>query len=70
MLPSFHRFDDGEREALLRLSAIGEEFTYEEMTLLRILRSRRRQNLEMFSDRELARLRFVRWLVQTGRVSC
>jgi hypothetical protein len=38
-------------------------FSEPELTALKSLRSRYRTDPQVFTDRELARLRFVRWLV-------
>lgn len=43
-------------------------FTTAERRTLRALRSRYQEDNDRFSDREMARLRFIRWLHQTGRV--
>jgi hypothetical protein len=64
MLPHSQRFDDGEGQARLEQCSNDEE-----LILLRILRARHEHDLQLFSDRELARLRFLRWLVETGRLS-
>ena len=40
-------------------------FTAEELERLIALRQRFAQHRDLFSEHELARLRFVRWLVQT-----
>ena len=44
------------------------EFTLTEQRLLRTLRRRYRQDRDLFSKRERARLSFVRWLYATGRL--
>lgn len=69
MLPSSPRFDDSRHEALQQPTSAEKALTREELILLTILRTAREHTLEMFTDRELARLRFVRWLVETGRLS-
>jgi hypothetical protein len=43
-------------------------FTREQRVLLNALQARYRQDPDLFSDRELSRLRFVRWLYQNGRI--
>ena len=43
-------------------------FTPEQHAVLRILRARYQQDHDLFSQQELARLRFLRWLYQTGRL--
>jgi hypothetical protein len=43
-------------------------FTHEERQALRALRERYHHDDDLFSARELARLRFPRWLYVTGRV--
>jgi hypothetical protein len=43
--------------------------TTEERRTLDALRERYRGDRDLFSARELARLRFVRWLVQSGRLT-
>lgn len=44
-------------------------FTPAEQHALRSLRARYQQDRDLFSPSELARLRFLRWLVQTGRLA-
>jgi hypothetical protein len=44
-------------------------FTSDELRMLRHLRARYEQVQDFFSPRELARLRFWRWLYATGRLS-
>lgn len=65
MLPHSQHFDDSGREVLPEQTS-GDEG---ELRLLRILRASRERNDDLFTDRELARLRFLRWLVETGRMS-
>jgi hypothetical protein len=43
-------------------------FTPEEQRVLYALRRHYQQDRDLFSPSELARLRFLRWLVQTGRL--
>jgi hypothetical protein len=43
-------------------------FTAKELHRLLALRQRFAQHRDLFSEHELARLCFVRWLVQTGRI--
>ena len=45
------------------------ERTAEELRSLRALRRRYRGDRDLFSEAELARLRFIRWLVKSGRMS-
>ena len=44
-------------------------FTRAEQATLRELRARYCDGRDLFSDRELARLRFIRWLYQIRRLS-
>ena len=44
-------------------------FTHAEQHALRTLRARFQQDHDLFSSPELARLRFLRWLYQTGRLA-
>lgn len=44
-------------------------FTQAEQHALRTLRARYQQDRDLFSPSELARLRFLRWLVQTDRLA-
>jgi len=44
-------------------------FTRAEQRALRVLRTRYRQDCDLFSPRERTRLHFVRWLYQTGRLT-
>jgi hypothetical protein len=44
-------------------------FTQLEWWALRGLRARYHEHADLFSDRELAHLHFLRWLFQTGRLS-
>ena len=44
-------------------------YTPEEWQSLRRLRDRYQESRDVWTERELARLRFMRWLVQTGRLS-
>jgi hypothetical protein len=41
--------------------------TAEDTAALVALRARYRESRDLFSPREMAHLRFLRWLVQTGR---
>jgi hypothetical protein len=43
-------------------------FTRREWCALRALRERYEKDRDLFSARERARLRFVRWLYRTGRL--
>jgi hypothetical protein len=43
-------------------------FTRPQWCALRALRERYQQDRDLFSARERARLRFVRWLYHTGRL--
>ena len=43
-------------------------FTPAQWQALHALHTRYQQDRDLFSNRELARLRFVRWLYQTGRL--
>ncbi|MGO8946961.1 MAG: hypothetical protein ACLQUY_04715 [Ktedonobacterales bacterium] len=43
-------------------------YTSEEWHSLRRLRDRCQENRDLWTERELAHLRFVRWLAQTGRL--
>ena len=51
------------------LSDLLAPFTPTEQQALRTLRAHYRQDRDLFSLSELARLRFLRWLVQTGRLA-
>ena len=44
-------------------------FTPTQRRVLRQLRTRYQHDADLFSQQELARLTFLRWLYQTGRVS-
>ena len=44
-------------------------FTASEWEALDLLRERYHQGRDLFSDREMARLRFVRWLSRTARLT-
>lgn len=44
-------------------------FTSSESQALEALRNRYHENRDLFAERELARLRFLRWLYETGRVA-
>lgn len=44
-------------------------FTADEMARITALRRRYEQDQDLFSDREVAHLRFQRWLVAMGRTS-
>ena len=68
MLPYPQRFGDSGHEAAQQQASAEEALTREELILLTILRTSREHTREMFSDRELARLRFVRWMVESGRL--
>lgn len=46
-----------------------QDFTVEETARLTALRRRCEQDQDIFSDRELAHLCFLRWLVAMGRTS-
>ncbi len=45
-----------------------EAVTAEQTRAWQALRIRYRENQDLFTSRELAHLRFVRWLVRTGRL--
>ena len=49
-------------------ASIPVSFTAAEGVALDRLHSRYQQSGDILSERELARLRFLRWLVQTGRL--
>ena len=49
-------------------TAIAPTFTRAERRMLRALRTRYRQDHDLFSESESAHLRFIRWLYQTGRL--
>jgi hypothetical protein len=44
-------------------------FTDQELARLSALRRRFQQDQDLFSERELARLRFLRWMCETGRLA-
>ena len=44
-------------------------FTPDEQRVLYALRTHYRQDHDLFSPSELARLRFLHWLVQSGRLA-
>lgn len=48
--------------------ALPARFTSVEAQALRALRDRYQQGRDLFTDRELARLRFLRWLYETGKI--
>ena len=50
-------------------TAIVPTFTLAERRMLRALRTRYRQDHDLFSKCEHARLSFIRWLYQTGRLA-
>jgi hypothetical protein len=58
------------RELLTRdpVPASTVAFTHSQWQALRALRRRYRQDHDLLSAHELARLRFVRWLYRSGRV--
>jgi hypothetical protein len=45
------------------------KFATQELRALRMLRTRYEEGGDLFSAHEMAHLRFVRWLVQTGRLN-
>ena len=45
-------------------------FAPQELQDLRRLRQRYRHQPDIFTDRELSKLQFFRWLAQTGRLPC
>jgi hypothetical protein len=49
-------------------SASASPFSTTEWSILRELRDRYQQHQDLFSAREIAYLRFQRWLYQTGRI--
>ena len=49
-------------------SAHDAPFTVSELARLAAMRERYAQGLDLFTAPELERLRFVRWLVQSGRL--
>ena len=51
------------------LSDLLAPFTPAEQHVLHTLRAHYRQDRDLFSPSELARLGFLRWLVHTGRVT-
>ncbi|HEY8284681.1 MAG TPA: hypothetical protein VIJ28_09885 [Chloroflexota bacterium] len=46
----------------------GPVFNARELRTLRDLRARYQQDRDLFTPREAARLRFIRWLVRSGRL--
>lgn len=54
----------------VRAATLPPTFTRLERRTLRALRARYRLDTDMFSERELMHLRFLRWLYQTGRLTC
>jgi hypothetical protein len=46
-----------------------ETLTPAEQDALVAVRARFQQNLDQFSDQELARLQFLQWLVQSDRIN-
>jgi hypothetical protein len=42
--------------------------TAAEKRALRTIRNRYREDRDIFSERELTKLRFIKWLVQNGRL--
>lgn len=46
-----------------------DTFTPEEWSTLQRLRARYQQSADLLTERELAQLRFLHWLVQTGRLA-
>lgn len=52
-----------------QLSGPGVLFTPAEQRALRTLRARYQQDRDLFSPSEFARLRFLRWLIQSGRLA-
>ena len=46
----------------------GPAFTARELRTLRALRARYHKDRDLFTPREAARLHFIRWLVQSGRL--
>lgn len=48
------------------IEGLGADFTPEEQQVLESLAARYQQCLDMFSAREIERLRFMRWLYQNG----
>ena len=46
-----------------------DPFTPEEWSALQRLHARYQQSADLLTERELAHLRFLRWLAQTGRLT-
>jgi hypothetical protein len=51
------------------VSAAAPVFTRAERATLRQLRARYRAGRDLFDAQEVARLRFIRWLYETGRLA-
>ena len=52
----------------MKLDAASESFSLIEWIALQRLRARYQRNPEVWSERELAHLHFLRWLIRTGRL--
>lgn len=66
MVPSMPQGYETENEQSIATQEA--DFSAVEMERLSAMRDRYSEHHDLFTDRELARLRFVRWMVQTGRL--
>jgi hypothetical protein len=57
-----------EIEQAAQATAASVCFTVQEMNRLQSLRERYQQDHDLFSEPEMARLRFLRWMRETGRL--
>ena len=58
-----------ETEQAAEAAASQAGFTHQELAHLEVLRRRYQQDQDLFSEAELARLRFLRWMRETGRLA-
>jgi hypothetical protein len=63
------RKDDREMIARETSGSVSSMFTADEWDALRLLHERYHHERDLFSNHEMGRLRFVRWLYRTGRLT-
>jgi hypothetical protein len=64
-----HQDQTSHRHRATPVAQLAEQFTSEERERLQALHTRYKQGQDRFSEREMAYLCFLRWLIATGRIA-
>jgi hypothetical protein len=64
-----HQNETNDTQRATSVAQLAEHFTRDELEQLAALHTRYEQGGDRFSERELAHLSFLRWLMATGRVA-